>query len=86
MHTPAYANTNQHELHTIAKSNLIASNSQNVQKTTVPKKPTKSSKQDEIKSKLSVAEAHSMRLESRGGSGGGRTQRAPPPPKIGKKI
>jgi hypothetical protein len=64
MHTPAYANTNQHELHIIAKNNLIASNSQNVQKTTVPKKPTKSSKQDEIKSKLSVAEAHIMRLES----------------------
>jgi len=64
MNTPAYANTNQHELHTIAKNNLIASNSQNVQKTTVPKKPTKSSKQDELKSKLSVAEAHIMRLES----------------------
>jgi hypothetical protein len=59
-----YANTNQHELHTIAKNNLIASNSQNVKKTTVPKKPTKSSKQDEIKSKLSVAEAHIMRLEN----------------------
>jgi hypothetical protein len=64
MYTLAYANTNQHELHTIAKNNLIASNSQNVQKTIVPKKPTKSSKQDEIKSKLSVAEAHIMRLES----------------------
>jgi hypothetical protein len=24
MYTPAYANTNQHELHTIAKNNLIA--------------------------------------------------------------
>ena len=59
-----YANTNQHELHTIAKNNLIASNSQNVQKTTVPKKPTKSSKQDEIKSKLSIAETHIMWLES----------------------
>ena len=64
MHTLAYAKTKQHELHTIAKNNLIASNSQNVQKTTVPKKPTKNSKQDEIKSKLSVAEAHIMRLES----------------------
>ena len=64
MHTPVYAKTNQHELHTIAKNNLIASNSQNVQKTIVPKKPTKSSKQDEITSKLSLAEAHIMRLES----------------------
>jgi hypothetical protein len=64
MHTLAYANSNQHELHTIAKNNLIASNSQHVQKTTAPKKQTKSSKQDEIKSKLSVADAHIMRLES----------------------
>lgn len=37
IHTPAYANTNQHELHTIVKNNLIASNSQKYRKPQVQK-------------------------------------------------
>ena len=37
---------------------------QNDQKVVVPKKQTKTSKQDELKSKLAVAEAHIARLES----------------------